>query len=206
MQGGNHGGGHRDFPGAVSAADTSNINANHLPQRLWLNIKTDIVCSFVFKLVMCVCCVGLVGWVVGKSWVVFLTHHESTTHARVPPQRSKQRHCSRERRQQLCRRVMGRVLWRWDREKRVFGEGHWRCVMSNKIKFVALPLFPPSSRGTSELREVDYRVGLVPEATGSCWYSAGSGAYSTKVSCCVLGPKPVKQVSLTGALRCASVF
>jgi hypothetical protein len=102
--------------------------------------------------------------------------------------------------------AMERVLWRWDREKRVFGEGHWRCVMSNKIKFVALPLFPPSSRGTSELREVDYRVGLVPEATGSCWYSAGSGAYSTKVSCCVLGPKPVKQVSLTGALRSASVF
>jgi ribonuclease PH len=73
--------------------------------------------------------------------------------------------------------------------------------MSNKIKFVPLPLFPPSSRSAAELREVDYRMGLVPEATGSCWYSAGSGAFSTKVCCCVLGPKPVKQVSLTGAFR-----
>lgn len=71
--------------------------------------------------------------------------------------------------------------------------------MSNKIKFVPLPLHPPSSRGATELRGVDYRMGLVTEATGSCWYSAGSGAYSTKVCCCVLGPKPVKQVSLTGA-------
>ena len=70
--------------------------------------------------------------------------------------------------------------------------------MSNKIKFVPLPLFPTSSRGATELREVDFRTGLVPEATGSCWYSAGSGAYSTKVCCCVLGPKPVKQVSLAG--------
>jgi ribonuclease PH len=70
--------------------------------------------------------------------------------------------------------------------------------MSNKIKFVPLPLFPPSSRGASELREVDFRTGLVPEATGSCWYSAGSGAFSTKVCCCVIGPKPVKQVSLAG--------
>jgi len=70
--------------------------------------------------------------------------------------------------------------------------------MSNKIKFVPLPLLPSTSRATSQLREVDYRMGLVSEATGSCWYSAGSGAYSTKVCCCVLGPKPVKQVSLTG--------
>jgi hypothetical protein len=75
------------------------------------------------------------------------------------------------------------------------------CFMSNKIKFVPLPLYPPSSRGATELRAVDYRMGLVPEATGSCWYSAGSGAYSTKVCCCVLGPKPVKQVSLTGDVR-----
>jgi len=78
--------------------------------------------------------------------------------------------------------------------------------MSNKIKFVTLPLYPPSSRGAAELRDVDYRMGLVPEATGSCWYSAGGGSYSTKVCCCVLGPKPVKQVSLTGAHRSASVL